>query len=152
MAKTYGPLIWLQLGSTRVVIVSSADAAREIMKTHDIIFSNTPFTSVKDKNFYGSIDVGFSPYGEYWRKLKSICVLHLLSSKQVQLYRQVREDETAQIIRKIQEDNGSVVNMTDLLVSLTNNLIARVALGKTYGYEHMVHQIANATARFSEGN
>ncbi|KAL8197953.1 hypothetical protein R6Q57_030041 [Mikania cordata] len=152
MAKTYGPLIWLQLGSTPVVIVSSADAAREIMKTHDIIFSNRPFTSVIDKIFYGSKDVVFSPYGEYWRKLKSICVLHLLSSKQVQLYRQVREDETAQIIRKIQEANGSVVNMTDLLVSLTNNLIARVAFGKTYGYEHMVHRIANATARFSVGN
>ncbi|KAL8200107.1 hypothetical protein R6Q57_011446 [Mikania cordata] len=152
VAKTYGPLIWLQLGSTRVVIVSSADAAREIMKTHHIIFSNRPFTSVIDKIFYGSKDVVFSPYGEYWRKLKSICVFHLLSSKQVQLYRQVREDETAQIIRKIQEANGSVVNMTDLLVSLTNNLIARVALGKTHGYEHMVHWIANATARFSVGN
>ncbi|KAL8200074.1 hypothetical protein R6Q57_011413 [Mikania cordata] len=141
MAKTYGPLIWLQLGSTPVVIVSSADAAREIMKTHDIIFSNRLFTSVIDKIFYGSKDVVFSSYGEYWRKLKSICVLHLLSSKQVQLYRQVREDETTQIIRKIQEANGSVVN-----------LIARVALGKTYGYEHMVHRIANATARFSVGN
>ncbi|KAL8200198.1 hypothetical protein R6Q57_011537 [Mikania cordata] len=72
MAKTYGPLIWLQLGSTPVVIVSSADAAREIMKTHDIIFSNRPFTSVIDKNFYGSKDVVFSPYGEYWRKLKMV--------------------------------------------------------------------------------
>ncbi|KAD2805884.1 hypothetical protein E3N88_39261 [Mikania micrantha] len=82
MAKTYGPLIWLQLGSTPVVIVSSADAAREIMKTHDIIFSNRPFTSVLDRIFYGSKDVVFSPYGEHWRMMKSICVLHLLSSKQ----------------------------------------------------------------------
>ncbi|KAL8200100.1 hypothetical protein R6Q57_011439 [Mikania cordata] len=106
MAKTYGPLIWLQLGSTPVVIVSSVYSAREIMKTHDIIFLNRPFTSVMDKIFYGSKDVVFSPYGEYWRKFKSICVLHLLSSKQVQLYRQVREDKTAQIIRKIQEANG----------------------------------------------
>ncbi|KAL8265710.1 hypothetical protein R6Q59_003054 [Mikania micrantha] len=82
MAKTYGPLIWIQLGSTPVVIVSSTDAAREIMKTHDIIFSNRPFTSVLDRIFYGSKDVVFSPYGEHWRKMKSICALHLLSSKQ----------------------------------------------------------------------
>ncbi|KAL8265690.1 hypothetical protein R6Q59_003034 [Mikania micrantha] len=152
MAKTYGPLIWLQLGSTPVVIVSSADAAREIMKTHDIIFSNRPFTSVLDRIFYGSKDVVFSPYGEHWKKMKSICVLHLLSSKQVQLYRQVREDETAQIIRKIQEANGSVVNMTDLLVTLTNNLIARVASGKTHGFQHTVRRIAKATAHFFVGN
>ncbi|KAD2805860.1 hypothetical protein E3N88_39237 [Mikania micrantha] len=84
--------------------------------------------------------------------MKSICVLHLLSNKQVQLYRQVREDETAQIIRKIQEANGSVVNMTDLLVTLTNNLIARVASGKAYGFQHTVHRIAKATTRFSVGN
>ncbi|KAL8265702.1 hypothetical protein R6Q59_003046, partial [Mikania micrantha] len=143
MAKTYGPLIWLQLGSTPVVIVSSADAAREIIKTHDIIFSNRPFTSVLDRFFYGSKDVVFSPYGEHWRKMKSICVLHLLSSKQVQLDRQVREDETAQIIRKIQEANGSIVNMTDLLVTLTNNLIARVASGKTYGFQHTIEWITS---------
>ncbi|KAD3640243.1 hypothetical protein E3N88_29466 [Mikania micrantha] len=70
----------------------------------------------------------------------------------VQLYRQVREDETAQIIRKIQEANGSVVNMTDLLVTLTNNLIARVASGKTYGFQHTVRRIAKATTHFSVGN
>ncbi|KAL8265704.1 hypothetical protein R6Q59_003048 [Mikania micrantha] len=83
-------------------------------------------------------------------KLPIIGNLHQLGS--VQLYRQVREDETTQIIRKIQEANGSVVNMTDLLVKLTNNLIARVASGKTYGFQHTVHRIAKATTRFSVGN
>ncbi|KAL8200101.1 hypothetical protein R6Q57_011440 [Mikania cordata] len=43
--------------------------------------------------------------------------------------------------------------MTDLLVSLTNNLIARVVSSYfPYGYEHMVHRIANVTALFFVGN
>ncbi|KAD2805885.1 hypothetical protein E3N88_39262 [Mikania micrantha] len=42
--------------------------------------------------------------------------------------------------------------MTDLLVTLTNNLIARVASGKAYGFQHTVHRIAKATTRFSVGN
>ncbi|KAL2482658.1 Cytochrome [Forsythia ovata] len=40
LSKRYGPLMLIHLGSTPVLVVSSADAAREVMKDHDLIFSN----------------------------------------------------------------------------------------------------------------
>ncbi|KAJ0824126.1 putative cytochrome P450 [Helianthus annuus] len=102
------------------------------MKTHDIIFSNRPFLNIPDRITYGSKDIAFAQYGEYWREVKSISVLHLLSNKRVQSYQQVREDEVAHIIRKIQGVNDAVVNLSEFLVLLTNNVICRVALGRTY--------------------
>uniref|UniRef100_A0A6N2MD92 Cytochrome P450 n=1 Tax=Salix viminalis TaxID=40686 RepID=A0A6N2MD92_SALVM len=67
LAKCYGSLMMLHFGSKPVLMVSSADAAQEILKTHDLIFSNRPKLSVSDKLLYQGKDISTSPYGEYWR-------------------------------------------------------------------------------------
>ncbi|CAI9754382.1 unnamed protein product [Fraxinus pennsylvanica] len=134
LSKRHGPLFSLNLGSVPVLVVSSADAARMIMKDHDLIFSNRPKSSMADKLFYGSKDIGFAPYGEYWRQVRSICVLQLLSNKRVQSFRPVREEETTLMVEKIRQSraSSSSINLTDLLVSLTNDIVCRVALGRKY--------------------
>ncbi|KAL6973139.1 unspecific monooxygenase, partial [Sarracenia purpurea var. burkii] len=42
LARHHGPIMLLRLGNRETVIVSSVDAAREIMKTHDLVFSDRP--------------------------------------------------------------------------------------------------------------
>ena len=84
MAQTYGPLMLLRLGTVSVLVASSADAARGIMKTHDLIFSNRPKLKIYSILTYGSKNIAFSQYGEYWRQAKSIAVLHLLTNERVQ--------------------------------------------------------------------
>ncbi|KAF5796172.1 putative psoralen synthase [Helianthus annuus] len=51
MAQTYGPLMLIRLGSVPVLVVSTVDAAREIMKTHDLVFSNRPNLSIPSRLF-----------------------------------------------------------------------------------------------------
>ncbi|XP_042041253.1 cytochrome P450 71A6-like [Salvia splendens] len=111
LSRRYGPLTLLHFGKFPFIIASSAEAAREIMKTQDLIFSNRPQLSIPGGLFYNNRDVVFAPYGEYWRQIRSICVLHLLSNKRVLSYRRVREEETSIMVEKIR----------------------RVALGKKYG-------------------
>ncbi|XP_059637328.1 cytochrome P450 736A117-like [Cornus florida] len=135
LAQQYGPLMLLHFGSKPVLIVSSADAAREIMKSHDLIFSNRPKSSIARRVFYDK-DVAFTPYGEYWRRVKSICVLNLLSNRRVQSFRRVREEETALLIEKIKQaafSSSSPVDLSEMFVSLTNDVVCRVALGRKYG-------------------
>ncbi|KAH0688523.1 hypothetical protein KY284_019076 [Solanum tuberosum] len=135
LSKKYGPLMLLHLGSKPVLVASSVEAAREIMKTHDLVCSSRPKSSLADKLFYGSRDVGFSPYGEYWRQIKSIVVLHLLSNRRVQSYRDIRQEETSNMIDKIRQECGSsssVIDLRDHFCFLTCNIISRVALGRKY--------------------
>ncbi|KAG5536994.1 hypothetical protein RHGRI_024433 [Rhododendron griersonianum] len=132
LARKYGPLMLLHYGNTPVLVVSSALSAREIMKTHDLAFSSRPKPSIATRLLYDSKDVAFSPYGDYWRQVRSICVLHLLSNKRVQSFREVREEETAPMVDKIRSRSRSLVNMTDMFATLTNNVVCRVALGKKY--------------------
>ncbi|PON96774.1 Cytochrome P450, E-class, group IV [Trema orientale] len=95
LAQHHGPLMLLHFGSRPVLVASSADAAREIMKTHDVVFSNRPKLNMAHKLLYQARDVSTAPYGEYWRQMRSICVLQLLSPKRVHSFRSVREEETA---------------------------------------------------------
>nr|QBS13818.1 Cytochrome P450 monooxygenase [Marrubium vulgare] len=131
LSRRYGPLMLLHFGKVPVLVASSADAAREIMKNQDLVFSNRPKLSIPDRLQYGSRDVAFSPYGEYWRQVRSICVLHLLSMKRVQSFRRVREEETTLLVEKMRS-SSSVVNLSEELVRLTNDVVCRVALGRKY--------------------
>jgi hypothetical protein len=93
-SQKYGPLMLLYFGKVPVLVVSSADAASKVMKTNDLVFSDRPQRKIFDILLYGSKDVASCAYGEYWRQVRSLSVLHLLSNKRVQSYHHVREEET----------------------------------------------------------
>jgi hypothetical protein len=42
LSNKYGPLMFMYLGNAPTLVVSSTDMAREMIKTHDVIFSNRP--------------------------------------------------------------------------------------------------------------
>ncbi|GMJ00078.1 cytochrome P450, family 71, subfamily A, polypeptide 25 [Hibiscus trionum] len=134
LAQRFGPLMLLRFGNVPVLVVSSADAACEIKKTHDLTFINGPKFSVAKKLLYDYKDVASAPYGEYWRQMRSICVLNLLSNKMVKSYRAIREEETALAMACIKRycSSGLLVNLTELFSATTNNVICRIALGRKY--------------------
>jgi len=134
LAQNYGPLMLLHFGTVPVLVVSSADAAREVMKTHDLVFSDRPNRTMNDVLLYGSKDLASSTYGEYWRQIKSVSVLHLLSTKRVQSFRFVREEETARMMENIRQccRDSLPVNLTDTCAAVTNDVACRVALGRRY--------------------
>ncbi|RDX62569.1 Cytochrome P450 71A26, partial [Mucuna pruriens] len=138
LAQKYGPLMMLHLGRVPVLVISSADAARAVMKTHDRVFADRPHIKMFDILLYGSKDVAGSPYGEYWRQIRSISVLHLLSAKRVQSFRAVREEEieiTMENIKRHSCSSNLPLNLSEILTTITSNIICRIALGRKYGGE-----------------
>ncbi|CAN1746442.1 Premnaspirodiene oxygenase [Linum perenne] len=136
LAKSYGPhLMFLQLGETRNVVVSSAESAREVMKTHDINFANRPVMLAGTIIAYDSTDVALAPYGAYWRQLKKICTVELLSSKRVQSFRHVREEEVSRYVDRILSSTsaGGGVDLTKETRRYTSTVIARSAFGEKCG-------------------
>ncbi|KAK6126621.1 hypothetical protein DH2020_039631 [Rehmannia glutinosa] len=131
LALKYGPVMHLQLGELSVVVVSSPDAAKQVMKTHDLNFASRPSILAAEIISYGCTSISFGPHGDYWRQLRKICTLELLSTKRVQSFRSLRENVFLDLTRWIaSQDEGSPVNLTEKLYSSTYDLITRAALGK----------------------
>ncbi|WCJ34986.1 cytochrome P450 family 71 subfamily A polypeptide 25 [Euphorbia peplus] len=97
LAKIYGPLMQLQLGQDSAVVVSSPEVAKELFKDHDINVSHRCRVSGTDILFYNYQDIAFAPYGEYWRQMRKICTLELFSSRRVQSFRSIREEEAMSV-------------------------------------------------------
>ncbi|KAH9723254.1 cytochrome P450 71A25 [Citrus sinensis] len=132
LSSKYGPLMFMHLGHSPTLVVSSAEITRDIIKNHDIVFSNRPKTTAGDVLLYGSKDIGFSSYGEYWREARKTCVLGLLSNKKVQSLHYVKEEEVAIMINKIRSSclsRGSV-SLAEMLQTVTNNIVSRSVLGR----------------------
>ncbi|VAI55949.1 unnamed protein product [Triticum turgidum subsp. durum] len=92
------PLMYLKLGEVPVVVATSPEAAREIMRTHDVVFATRPWSpTVKIMNADGQ-GLIFARYGVLWRQLRKICILELLSARRVQSFRHIREDEVARLL------------------------------------------------------
>lgn len=135
LAQKHGPIMSLQLGRISTIVISSSEAAREIMKNHDLTFADRPTSEVVKKLLYNSKDVSVAPYGEFWRQLKSVYTLQLLSNKKVETFRGVREDEVALMVKKIRESSSLSlpVNLSEMFTDLTNDVVSRAAFGKKYG-------------------
>ncbi|KAL2346969.1 hypothetical protein Fmac_000969 [Flemingia macrophylla] len=80
LAQKYGPIIFLQLGQIPTVVVSSARLAKEVLKTHDLALCSRPQLFSAKYLLYNCTDIGFCPYGAYWRHVRKICILELLRS------------------------------------------------------------------------
>ncbi|PON96770.1 Cytochrome P450, E-class, group I [Trema orientale] len=138
LSDKYGPLMLLHLGQVPTLVVSSSDMVKEIVKKHDVVFSDRPQTTAVDVFLYGGKDIGFAPYGEYWRQIRKLCVLELLSVKRVQQFHFVREEETALLVNKIRKacTNGASINLSEMLIATSNNIVSRCILGQSFEEEN----------------
>uniref|UniRef100_A0A1D1XG34 Cytochrome P450 71A1 n=1 Tax=Anthurium amnicola TaxID=1678845 RepID=A0A1D1XG34_9ARAE len=134
LSRRHGPLMHLQVGRSVVVVASSAETAKEIMKTHDLVFASRPRLTAAKHLLYGCQDVIFGPYGEHWRQVRRVCVLHLLSARRVQSYMPVRVDEVASFVGKIarQSPLGEPVDLSATFREFMSGVVSRVALGRKY--------------------
>ncbi|RWR72825.1 Cytochrome P450 [Cinnamomum micranthum f. kanehirae] len=130
LANKHGPFMHLRLGEVSMIIVSSPRFAEEVMKNHDLNFADRPFFLPSKIISYGCTNIAFSPYCNYWRQLRKICTLELLSTRRVESFSHIREEEVVNLVRSIFAAANSPINLTEKLFALTNNVISKAMLGK----------------------
>ncbi|CAN1194304.1 Demethylepipodophyllotoxin synthase [Linum perenne] len=145
LADKHGPIYTIQLGTSQAVVVNSWEIAKEVFTTHDLIVSTRPNLTSAKLLGYDMVMFGFAPYGAYWREMRKIVTLELLSHRRIQLLRHVRVSEVEYLVKELyqiwnrsyrNEKNGSgdkvVVELKRLFGDMTLNVILRMVAGKRY--------------------
>ncbi|KAK3028970.1 hypothetical protein RJ639_039997 [Escallonia herrerae] len=151
LTKKHGPLMHLQLGEISVIVVSTPQMAREILKTHDTAFANRQELLATRIIAFDNTDVAFAPYSSYWRQMRRICTLELLSAKKVRSFRSIREEEVSSLTGFIQSSLGTTINLTEKLYSLLNVITCRAVFGKRCKDQDVLIQLINESTRLAGG-
>ncbi|KAG6397902.1 hypothetical protein SASPL_139352 [Salvia splendens] len=130
LAAKHGPLMHLQLGELHFLIASSAEFAKQVMKTHDTIFANRPLMLATEELAYNSSGITFSPHGDHWRRLRKICTVELLSARHVRSFRRIREEEVTIMCNWIASREGSTIDLSERLYMSSYDVIVRAAVNK----------------------
>ncbi|KAF7104449.1 hypothetical protein CFC21_105345, partial [Triticum aestivum] len=131
LARRHGPLMLLRFGEVPVVVASSPDAAREIMKTHDVTFATRPIRPMQRRIMEGAEGLLFSPYGDAWRQLRKICTVELLSTRRVHSFRPIREDEIGHLLRSVASEASPArpVNLSERIAAFVADSSVRAIIG-----------------------
>ncbi|KAL3521829.1 hypothetical protein ACH5RR_014663 [Cinchona calisaya] len=143
LAQKYGPVIHLQLGEISTFIISAPEAAKEVLKIHDIAFAYRPELLASKILGYDNLDIAFSPYGDYWKQMRKICLLELLSPKNVRSFGSIREDEAWKLIRSIESASNLPINVTEKIFAFTNGVVCRAAFGKSCKDQDLLISLIN---------
>ncbi|XP_010449942.1 PREDICTED: cytochrome P450 71A27 [Camelina sativa] len=152
LSLRYGPLMLLHLGRVPVLVVSCPEVTHDIVKTHDIKFADRQDSKAIDIYMKGGRGIIFAPSGEDWKNMKSLCMMHLFNNKMVRSFEKLREEEIKVLTKKLEEacSSSSSVNLRKLLMTLTNDIMCRIILGRKYNSEEGGIDIKNLVVTLHE--
>ncbi|KAK8646659.1 hypothetical protein V6N13_120439 [Hibiscus sabdariffa] len=135
LSQKYGPVLLLQFGTRKVLMVSSASAAEECFTKNDIIFANRPqLLSGKHMN-YNYRTMGLAPYGDYWRNLRRLTALELFSTSRLAMSASIRQEEVELLLKELflaSAEKPASVELTSKLIEVVFNIMLRMISGKRF--------------------
>ncbi|KAF3431671.1 hypothetical protein FNV43_RR26403 [Rhamnella rubrinervis] len=136
LADQNGPIFLLKLGTKRAIVVSRWETVKECLCTNDQVFLTRPASATSKYMSYNEALFVFGPYGAYWRYVRKIASLQLLSNHRVELLKNVRSSEVDASIKELYKllssKHSAMVDMSWWTQILTLNITARVIAGKRY--------------------
>ncbi|OEL13376.1 4-hydroxyphenylacetaldehyde oxime monooxygenase [Dichanthelium oligosanthes] len=133
LARIHGPVMQLQLGKAPAVVMSSAEAAWEALRAHDLDCCTRPVSPGTKRLTYDLKNVAFAPYGAYWREVRKLLTVELLSAQRVKAAWYARHDQVEKLISTLSRAEGKPVALDEHILSLSDGIIGMVAFGNIYG-------------------
>nr|AYM45667.1 cytochrome P450 [Strobilanthes cusia] len=138
LSDQHGPIFTLRLGVRRILLVSSSRIAKELFTSSDLAISSRPKTRGIKHLGYDFVMFAFSPYSAYWRHMRKLVTVELLSSHRAELFSSVGMEEVKQSVKELHavwegKKDGSgqlLVDMRNWLADMNLNTILRQVVGK----------------------
>jgi len=132
------------------IVVSSPQAAEQFFKAHDLVFASRPPLEASKYISYEQKNLTMSPYGSYWRNIRKMCTLELLSNHKINSFKSMRKEELDLLIEFIREGARDcvAVDLSAKVSSLSADMSCRLVFGKKYmdkdldekGFKAVIHE------------
>ncbi|KAF2324452.1 hypothetical protein GH714_014301 [Hevea brasiliensis] len=134
LADHYGPIFTIKLGVHPTLVVSNLEMAKECLTTNDKAFASRPKSLAREILGYDCSMFGFAPYGEYWRQMRKIATVELLSNHRLEKLKHVREAEVKAAVEGLHKrwkesrssSNEFVAEMKRWFSDVTLNVILKI--------------------------
>lgn len=134
IAKEHGPIMYMKFGFVPNIIVSSPQAAELFLKTYDLVYASRPPHQAAKYLSWDQRNLSFGAYGPYWRNMRKLCTLELLSSLKISSFQPMRREELGLFVESLKQaaKERVAVNLSAKISSLTAEMSCRMVFGKKY--------------------
>ncbi|KAF5192644.1 Cytochrome p450 protein [Thalictrum thalictroides] len=134
LSNRYRPILFLQFGSRRFLIISSLSLVEECFTKNDVIFANRPSSIALDHQSYNYTVFVWSSYGHHWRNMRRITNIDIFSAKSLLMSAKIRKEEIYRLVsslfRRSTGDELQHFNLKIMFSKLVFNIIMRLVAGK----------------------
>lgn len=131
LAKIYGPMFSIKLGTKLGIVISSPAIAKEVLQDNDAIFANRDVPAVAHVIAYGASDIAWSPNGPTWRMLRKVCVREMLSKASLDGVYKLRRREMRAMVVDLKNSSGKAVDVGAQMFLTVMNVITSTLWGGT---------------------
>ncbi|WOG81803.1 hypothetical protein DCAR_0100954 [Daucus carota subsp. sativus] len=134
LAEKHGPIMSMHVGFVHKIIVSSPDAAEKFLKTHDLNFAGRPSLEVAKHIGYEQRNLSFSTYGPYWRNMRKLCTLELLSNVKINSFQAMRKKVLGELVNVLEHaaQEHVAVDISTRITSMTSDFSSQMVFGKKF--------------------
>ncbi|PPD88407.1 hypothetical protein GOBAR_DD14646 [Gossypium barbadense] len=134
MADKHGPFYSLKLGTHRVLVVNGWEIAKACFTDNDRTLATRANTAGGRYMGYNNAIIAFAPYDEYWRNIRKMAIVELLSSHRLEKLKHIRFSEMDSFVKELYglSRNGDKVTISEALERLTFNINLRMLFGKRF--------------------
>ncbi|KAG5593005.1 hypothetical protein H5410_043519 [Solanum commersonii] len=139
LSQQYGPIYKFWLGGKLCVVLNSPSLAKEVVRDQDSVFANRDPPIAGLVATYGGLDIGFSPYGSYWRDMRKLFVREMLSNRNLEACYSLRRHEVRKTIRNVHTKIGYPVDIGELAFVTEMNVVISIIFGSKFVEEMEKH-------------
>ncbi|KAM7507017.1 hypothetical protein LguiA_017470 [Lonicera macranthoides] len=126
LAKIYGPIMSLKLGTTTTVVISSSITAKEILQKQDLAFSSRSIPDALHAHNQSKYSVVWLPVSTRWRSLRKILNSHIFSVSRLDANQHLRLKKVEDLILYCQKSSelGDAVDIGQAGFRTSLNLLS----------------------------
>ncbi|XP_018429096.1 PREDICTED: cytochrome P450 2K4-like [Nanorana parkeri] len=132
LSKTYGPVIGVQLGMGKIVVLCGLEAVKDALINHAEEFSDRPRAPILDKREYGLV---FSN-GENWKVMRRFALSTL---RDYGMGKKTIEDKISEeaecLVQTFTSQGGKPFNNRTIINAAVANIIVSILLSRRFEYD-----------------